>query len=100
MNLPKQWLHWAWKMRLCPESRAHKYDGLYLIGRGRRWRVNARGHFEVSTELSDFDRWANSTAASLPMIPTTEAEFRAAVASLPDTTRLSSTVSGSRYAED
>lgn len=81
-KLPKQWLYWARGMRLKPKHLRWSHSGYYLEGRGRHWRINAQGHFQISAPLDDFDRWANSVAASLPTIPRTEAQFRDAIREL------------------
>lgn len=75
MKLPKQWLHWARKAKLRREYGRGIEGAYYLVGRGRRWRVNSRAIFECSCPLEYFDRWANSRGAAMEGIPKTEAEF-------------------------
>ena len=79
MKLPKQWKHWARKAGLRTESRRGRFSGFYLVGRGRRWRVNCYGEFECSCPTEHFDRWANSRGEAMDTIPKTESEFLAAV---------------------
>ena len=81
--LPKQWLHWAESCRLRPES-SKRYTGWerYLKGRGHYWRVNRLGEFQISEQFSTFDRWANSTAASIDHIPQSKEDFQKTVAIL------------------
>lgn len=84
IQLPKQWLHWAQTMGLRPMGRGvkGKWRGYYMIGRGRCWRVNMYGCFQVSCPISEFDRWANSVATEVDQTPRTKAEFQAAVRKL------------------
>jgi hypothetical protein len=81
-KLPKQWLYWAKKARLKPERRRGKDKQYKLVGRGRRWRVNSFGNFEVSCPIEHFDRWANSFGACVLVAPQTEKEFLTAVHNL------------------
>jgi hypothetical protein len=81
-NLPKQWLHWAKKTGLKPERYRSRFAGFYMIGRGRRWRVNMHGAFECSCLLADFDRWANSRGAEQFELPSSEMAFSLAVENL------------------
>jgi len=74
-KLPKQWLHWARKMKLYPHTPRCCCSGYYLIGRGRYWRVCCNGEFDMSEKFSTFDRWANSCELTHPTLPKTEAEF-------------------------
>lgn len=74
-KLPKQWLHWAKKCGISPEWKRYSYAGFYMIGRGRRWRVNNLGQFECSCPTQYFDKWSNSRGAFTSVIPKTEAEF-------------------------
>jgi hypothetical protein len=73
MKVPKQWRHWCKKVGLKPTDR----DWLYLIGRGRVWRLNGLYQFECSLK-KDFSRWAIADKESLPM-PKTEREFLSSV---------------------
>jgi hypothetical protein len=82
MKLPKQWLFWAKKAGLRPERKRGQGNQYYLVGRGRRWRVNCYNEFECSCPTEHFDRWANSCGAQMDTPPKTEAEFLAAVAML------------------
>ena len=59
-----------------------KQGQFYLVGRNRRWRVNAYGDFECSVPLEHFDRWANSSGWSHDGVPSTKDEFLRAVDSL------------------
>lgn len=81
-KLPKQWLHWAQKAGLKPETPRWELTCFYLIGRGRRWRVNCNGDFECSCPTQFFDRWANSRGAIMSGIPRTQKEFISAVVEL------------------
>lgn len=83
VKLPKQWPHWARGMRLRQEHGRGLSRWFYMVGRGRRWRVNNDGEFQIGD--GDFDRWANSMAASIAM-PRTEAQFRFAVRYLKEVT--------------
>lgn len=80
-KLPKAWFHWLRENGIRPETRRRPYSGFYLKGRGRHWRVDCNGQFEVSCPFDDFDRWANSGVAEVP-VPATRAGFRQAVADL------------------
>lgn len=84
IKLPKQWMHWAQKAGLRKEFGHGKERNCYLIGRGRRWRVNCYGIFECSCPTEYFDRWANSRGAEMIGVPTTEADFLHAVKRLRD----------------
>lgn len=74
-KLPKQWMHWAASMHLKPEIKRSKFRGFYLVGRGRRWRVNSDGYFQMSEREENFDRWANSVEATAN-IPTCRNAFQ------------------------
>lgn len=83
---PKQINRWAEKAGLHLIPRAHSryrcrwwHRSQFWVGYGRRWRVDIHGQLQVSD--LDFDRWANSLAAGVPL-PTTEAAFIAAVRAL------------------
>jgi len=79
IKLPKQWRHWCKLMKLKPETRRkYSYQYFYLIGRGRRWRVNMHGQFQMSEKHETFDRWANSIEDWVPM-PLNEKDFKNAV---------------------
>lgn len=82
MKLPKQWMYWAQKAGLRREWGRGQQSTHYLIGRGRRWRVNCHGIFECSCPTQYFDRWANSRGAEMAGVPTTEGAFLAAVRDL------------------
>lgn len=80
-GLPKQWLHWAQCAGLKSEFRGHKHrrwKGYYLVGRGRKWRVNDKGEFECSVANDLFDRWAISRGARVPpsSFPKSKSEFK------------------------
>lgn len=85
VKLPKQWNHWARKAGLRPQitrgkSKRDRYLRTHhLIGHGRLWRVNDKGHFQSSCKVAEFDRWANSVDAEIDYIPRTYFEFRIAV---------------------
>ena len=81
IRLPKQWLHWAQTMGLKPMGRnmRGRWRGYYMIGRGRCWRVNDKGYFQVSCPFADFDRWANSFGAEVTWLPSSKTTFQAAV---------------------
>lgn len=75
-HTPKQLRHWCMLAGLRPEC--HKWRGHhYYIGHGRRWRLNCHGEWQISCR--DFDRWANSVEATVPL-PRYEQEFLAVVA--------------------
>ncbi len=57
---------------LRPETRKSHY---HFVGRGRRWRVNNQGQFQMGD--ADFDRWANSVAISVPAPKTKRAVIAA-----------------------
>ena len=99
MTLPKQWKHWLrvngfkWSKRL----RGRSYNYWYPTKDGRKYRVtclldpvtlmplnsgNKAGGIRMF-QICDgkFDRWANSVGAEV-LLPTTHAEFKAAVAVL------------------
>lgn len=78
MKLPKQWRHWCKISGLKPVSRPRKaWSWHTLEGCGYLWRVNCLHQFQVSLPYHDFDRWANSTACSLPL-PQNKDQFMAA----------------------
>jgi len=79
---PKQWMYWAKKAGLKREWGRGRQSTNYLVGRGRRWRVNCFGDFQCSCPIEHFDRWANSLGAEMDGMPKTEAEFLAAVRNL------------------
>jgi len=76
-KLPKQWLHWASRMKIYPHTRRRSYSRHYLIGRGRFWRVTRNGEFYMSKNFSVFDRCKNKCELiyTYPTLPKTEAEF-------------------------
>lgn len=74
MKLPKQWINWAECAGIKPERKRNPWKGHYMIGLGRRWRVNCYGEFQCSCSLEAFDRWANSVLVYAPM-PTSRASF-------------------------
>lgn len=81
-KLPKQWPDWIYHAGLRPEGRRPR-RGLYnrycyLKGHGRRWRVNMFGTLDMSETYATFDRWANSTEATVA-IPLTRDEFVALI---------------------
>ncbi|MBI6725686.1 hypothetical protein YA0089_18950 [Pseudomonas viridiflava] len=80
-KLPKSWLHWMRESGIRPETRRRWYSGYYLKGRGRHWRVDCNGQLEVSCPFDDFDRWANSGVAEVP-VPTTRAGLKQAIEDL------------------
>ena len=55
---------------------------MYLIGRGRRWRVNCHGQFECSCPLEEFDRWANSRGSYRETVPSNQMDFLSTVLSM------------------
>lgn len=75
MDIPKQWLYWCKKAGLKPEMRRQRFSQYYLVGRGRRWRINSFGYFQCSCLDDNFDRWANSLVAFVCKLPSTEKEF-------------------------
>lgn len=84
-KLPKQWKHWCYKLGLRPESTKSRYYKptyryFYLVGRGRRFRVNMWNVLEVGSAYEDFDRWANSVVGR-HNLPTTFNEFKKIVES-------------------
>lgn len=91
IKLPKQWVYWAKKAGLKPESsrKSYRRHGRlpYLRGRDRNWRVNCDGVFECSCPLEYFDRWANSRGANMFGFPKTEREFISAVNILIESSR-------------
>jgi hypothetical protein len=79
VKLPKQWRHWCNQMNLRPEyiSRRNR-KWLYMVGRGRRWRVNMYSQFQSGDAYADFDRWANSVFNEIEL-PHTFEQFQKAV---------------------
>ena len=72
---PKQWAHWCQRLHLRKSGRGRgAYAWRSLIGCGRYWRINANGEFQASERYENFDRWANSTAATFT-IPKTYTEL-------------------------
>ena len=57
--------------------------GLYFKGHGHRWRVNNVPEFQMGD--LDFDRWANSVAATGP-VPKNKADMQATVWAMLNTT--------------
>lgn len=77
-TLPKQWKHWLAAAKLRPYGKAYDQarNPVYnFIGRGRHWRINCHGHFQVSEVYEDFDRWANSVRYTIFTTPKTRKEF-------------------------
>lgn len=66
MKLPKQYKHW---FRLVGFKPFKRYGKLYFFGRGRWLRVTTpeddRWVVQISENLKNFDRWANSTAYTI-----------------------------------
>jgi hypothetical protein len=76
MKLPKQWADWCKKAGLKPESSGQRQSRwFYLVGKGRRWRVNMYGEFQVGAKIADFDRWALSVRFTLPRLPRNKWDF-------------------------
>ena len=78
----KQIKRWLYKARLRPcgwrPTTAHRRGFASYEGRGRLWRVREKGGFlylDVSCARADFDRWANSTDATVVIIPANEQNF-------------------------
>lgn len=83
MKLSKQWQHWVKMAGLRKEWGRGRQGQYYLVGRNRRWRVNAYGDFECSVPLERFDRWENSSSGwSHDGVPKNKDEFLRAVNSL------------------
>ena len=74
IKLPKQWRHWVKLAGLKPERIRGRGNLLYLVGNGRRWRVDMYGVLNKGETLDTFDRWANSTEDNFPL-PKTRDEF-------------------------
>lgn len=89
-NLPKQWKHWIYISGLTKQGsgyfRTH-FGNLYFSGKGRHFRINRFDEFQCSVPIEHFDRWANSTGYTYPMIPKTEKEFRWVVKTMIEQTR-------------
>ena len=84
VKLPKQWKHWCADQKLRIHGRKcgnRQSQWFYLEGHGRYWRVNCYGQFQCGDTYDDFDRWALSDIAELPL-PKTRAEFRTAVSQM------------------
>ena len=81
MKTPKQIKRWLYKARLRPcgwrPTTAVRRGYAAYEGRGRIWRI-VNGYLDMSCPIAEFDRWANSTEARIPM-PRTEQDFVAAV---------------------
>ena len=84
MILPKQFKHWlqAANLRLYHQKRFYKSPLTVFRGRGRHWRINCHGELQCSEPYKDFDRWANSVAASTLFEARTREEFLAAIKEL------------------
>ena len=84
MKLPKQFKHWlqAANLRLYRRNRFYKPALTEFRGRGRHWRINCHGELQCSEPYKDFDRWANSVAASTLFEARTREEFLAAIKEL------------------
>lgn len=67
--LPKNFNHWLSSRGIRMHSRDKRSrwlkPHLYWYGKGREFRVNIFGEFEMGDD--DFDRWANSTQISFPL---------------------------------
>jgi len=77
-NMPKQWKRWFKKAGLKSEyssKLARNYGITYLKGHGRYWRLDDGGYLDMSERFEQFDRWANSLEASVPMDAKNEAGF-------------------------
>ena len=75
VKLPKQWAHWCQRLHLRKNYQGHgAHAWRVLIGCGRHWRINVNGEFQASERHENFDRWANSTAATFT-IPKTYTEL-------------------------
>lgn len=75
-KLPKQWKHWLklGHFKYCSSDR--KWGPYYPYRNGRNYRVSDKGKWQIDD--GDFDRWANSFGAEIP-IPQTEADFLGAI---------------------
>lgn len=82
-RVPKQINWWAYKAGLRPYKPSLKsYRRFHnWKGRGRHWRINNAGLFQVSEPREAFDRWANSVQETWS-IPQSEHEFIALVESM------------------
>lgn len=81
-STPKQWKRWIHKAGLRPSydtRQRREYGSYYFTGYGRHWRMACDGYLDMSEPFDQFDRWANSCEASMPMTAKTEAEFVALV---------------------
>lgn len=78
IKLPKSFRHWitsaGLSMNCSPRTKRNRWSPFSLIGRGRHWRVNCNGTFDMSEVYKDFDRWANSREATFDL-PKSKAEF-------------------------
>jgi hypothetical protein len=89
IKLPKQYRHWCKLANLRPIGKYKRrygfsgkyYQYCYLKGRGRTWRVNSDGLFQMSEPYDTFDRWANSFFSEME-IPKTYKEFLAGIQSM------------------
>lgn len=80
-KLPKQWKHWLALAKLKTRGR-QPWQQWNFYGRGRHFRINCHGQFQVSQKFQEFDRWANSLWVTTEGIPKTRDEFLARVQQL------------------
>lgn len=79
-RLPKQWKHWCRTVGLRPVvNRRHFDDWLYLIGRGRVWRVTCNDTLQCGDRIEGFDRWAMCSLITSARVPRSLAEFEETV---------------------
>lgn len=71
---PPGWVQMCKAVGLRPDGPRGAAAYLYGKGRGRKWRINASGTFDMSCPYADFARWANSTARTFPL-PKTKTEL-------------------------
>lgn len=63
---PKQWKHWLSRLNLkIATPTRESWTKAVIKGRGRHWRINVHGEIQAGDLYEVFDRWANSTCATL-----------------------------------
>lgn len=67
LQKPPGWDQMCKAVGLRPDGPRGAAAYLYTKGRGRKWRINASGTFDMSVPHADFDRWARSTARTFPL---------------------------------
>lgn len=75
---PKQFRRWLKKAGLHETGKCswrREFNSGCFQGHGRYWRINCHNCLDMSGPSAQFDRWANSKVASLPMNASNEQQF-------------------------